>query len=66
MIVESKESFLFENLVVDESDLRCDDCGRSIMTRFGKGVPPSVCTSCENEFDRLNKAGKLWIEENEH
>ena len=52
-----------KNFAVDESNLTCEDCGRSTMTRFGKGIPWNVCPSCQDEFDRLNEAGKLIVYE---
>ena len=47
-----------------ESDPRCEGCGRSLVTRFGSGeLPPAECPSCEADFYRDAKAGKLTDED---
>lgn len=61
MIVESSEIDFQGLIAVDESHIACEDCGRSMMTRFGRGLLPARCPSCNDEFNRLSKAGKLWI-----
>lgn len=41
----------------------CEFCGRSIISRFG-GVMSNECDACADEFDLLNRAGKLEVGEN--
>lgn len=44
------------------NDPTCEDCGRSIVTRFGEEIAPAVCDSCQADFDLLNRAGKLTFD----
>lgn len=39
----------------------CEDCGRGLVTRFGGEVPPQFCPSCESDWDRLDRAGKIVV-----
>lgn len=44
-----------------EHDAECEDCGRSILTRFPDAYPNAYCESCSADFSRLNVAGKLEL-----
>lgn len=37
----------------------CEFCGRSIVVRFGGLWGSNECSSCKDDFRRLNDAGKL-------
>lgn len=45
-----------------EDDL-CEDCGRSVIARFGDEAVPIFCDSCLVDFDRLCSAGKVYLTE---
>lgn len=50
--------------VDDSGEALCEDCGRSQVSRFGEQqLVPYICDSCADDFDRLNRAGKIVIEE---
>ena len=45
-----------------DHDPRCEGCNRSLMTRFGGPVADAECPSCDDEFKRLARAGKIYDE----
>jgi hypothetical protein len=47
----------------ETDDPRCEGCGRSLVTRFGGPVADAECPSCDDEFKRLARAGKIIDEE---
>jgi len=44
-----------------EGDPHCEDCGCSIIDRFG-GLPTQVCESCSADWQRLEAAVKIYEE----
>lgn len=40
--------------------LDCEDCGRSIVTRFGEPIGPQFCPSCEADWDRIPSCDADW------
>lgn len=42
-------------------DAVCEDCGRSVIGRFG-GLPDALCLSCQSDQDRiLSDPNTRWI-----
>lgn len=44
-----------------DNNPECDDCGRSLMSRWGQDIH-GECPSCAADFERLNAAGKLTMQ----
>jgi len=45
-----------------DPDPRCEYCNLSLMERFD-GLPPQECPSCESDFKRLARSGKITDQE---
>lgn len=46
-----------------ESDPRCEECERSIVTRFGEEIPPAICDSCEDDWNAYvtSRGGRIEV-----
>lgn len=61
---EHRDSHLVVRHASTDADVdECEFCGRSIIARFGGDVT-NECDSCADEFELLNRAGKLEVNEN--